>query len=109
VDERANVVYTDQWRPGARRVEPEPGGVVPAPDAVKRRVEAPGPAAALAITFDRVETTAPGPDETVQDDGEGHPGFAVSVSPAMPGHRMRALRDEYRSKFAKEHTHLSTR
>lgn len=94
VDERGNVVYTDKWRPGAQRVEPAPGGVIPAPDAVKRRAAEAREAAARPAAYDRVEISAPGPDETVWDDGEGHLDVAVSVSPAIKaGHRIRALLD----------------
>jgi hypothetical protein len=94
VDERGNVVYTDTWRPGAQRVEPAPGGVIPAPDAVKRGAAAAREAAGQPAAYDRVEISAPGPDETVWDDGEGHLDVAVSVSPAIKaGHRIRALLD----------------
>jgi hypothetical protein len=94
VDERGNVVYTDKWRPGAQRVEPAPGGVIPAPDAVKRGAAAAREAAGQPAAYDRVEISAPGPDETVWDDGEGHLDVAVSVSPAIKaGHRIRALLD----------------
>jgi hypothetical protein len=96
VDERGNVVYTDQWRPGAQRVEPAPGGVVPAPDAVKRRTEAAREAAAQPRPrgYEQVQIGAPARDETVWDDGEGHLDVAVSVSPGIQaGHRVRATLD----------------
>lgn len=96
VDERGNVVYTDQWRPGAQRVEPAPGGVIPAPEAVKRRTDADRKTAAQPRPrgYDRVEISAPARDETVWDDGEGHLDVAVAVSPGIQtGHRVRATLD----------------
>jgi hypothetical protein len=96
IDERGNVVYTDQWRPGAQRVEPAHGGVVPAPEAVKRRTEADREAAARPRPrgYDRVEIGAPARDDVVWDDGEGHLDVAVAVSPELQsGHRLRVTLD----------------
>jgi Domain of unknown function (DUF4124) len=96
VDERGNVVYTDQWRRGAHRVEPAPGGVVPAPEAVKRRTEADREAAARPRPrgYDRVEIGAPARDAVVWDDGEGHLDVSVAVSPELQAaHRLRATLD----------------
>jgi hypothetical protein len=94
VDERGNVVYTDQWRPGAQRVDQAPGGVIPAPDIVKRKPETAAGSSAQAAAIEQVAIRSPGPDETVWDDGEGHLDVAVSVSPAIkPGQYLRALLD----------------